>query len=603
MRFLPGWLQRTLSHRLAEASTTIEEAKGPLARGTFVQDPAADPDNRPCDEPRADLGTMKDIADLQPAFRTLKVDWSGPDAAITACVAELEGDSYVVFVKRGQLDTDIFRAVVARAKHADKHRRGVAIYTIAPVVLLTLVRERLGGKDLEDKIANEGGRSAVRTGFHDLIAWTVRNGASDLHLNIDTSSPLSRVSATIDGRYVTPAHLVMPTERMLEMAQVAWQDIAGGNGAVFNTKQEQQGRLYEVIDDRNYLLRWGSFIADSGPSITLRALDLDAKVQAVDFASLGFLPSQIEQLERAMQSLGGAIVFGGVPGSGKTTSTGQLIIRLPTTRKVMTLEDPVEQRLQGALQASITRSHSTSDKEAFQAKIMALKRAAASDVFLGEIRDYLSGQAFQDITQSGANCYATTHVGSALAIPHRLASAQIGIPWEVLGAPRFLKLLAHQTLLPVLCECAVPASALLDGASDPIGINRSGDWWKAYMHRIERLYDFSLDQIRVRNREGCPQCQHKGIPELFGYAGRTVVAEIFEPGLDPQALRAITQGDELRLMQIFQSHRTAGFDDPDMNGKSAMECASYKMSQGMIDPRDIEQHFVTFAALDKGRPS
>jgi hypothetical protein len=134
--------------------------------------------------------TMKDVADLQPGFRTLKVDWSGPDAAIIACVAELEGEHYAVFVKRGQLDTDIFRAVLERAHQADKHRRGVLIYTVAPVVLLTLVRERLGAKDLAAKVAGDVGRSAVSTGFHDMIAWAIRNGASDLHLNITVISAI-----------------------------------------------------------------------------------------------------------------------------------------------------------------------------------------------------------------------------------------------------------------------------------------------------------------------------------------------------------------------------------------------------------------------------
>lgn len=555
------------------------------------------------EEPRADLGCMKDVAELEPPFRMLKVDWSGPDAAVTACVAELSGERYAVFVKRGQLDTDIFRAVLARAREADKKGLGVEIYTVAPVVLLTLVRERIGAKDLVALASATGGRSAVRTGFHDLVAWAVRNGASDLHLNIDFSSPISKVSATIDGQYVTPAHLVLPTERMHEMARVAWQDVTGGNGSVFDTKREQQGRMYEVIDDRNYMLRWGSFIADTGPSITLRALDLEAKVESVDLERLGYLPSQIEQLERAMQSKGGAVIMGGVPGSGKTTTIGQLISSLPQTRKIMSVEDPVEKRLPGALQASLSRCHSEADQEAFQSKLMALKRAAASDVLLGEIRDRLTGAAFQDITQSGANCYTTIHVGSALGIPQRLASMQIGIPWDVLGSPRILKLLCYQTLLPVLCACAEPAQRLLQGGRDAIGIPRAGQWWRLYLDRIERMYGLSEDRLRVRNSEGCERCRRKGIPELYGYAGRTVVAEIFEPGMDQDALRAINDGDELRLHQIFHSHRTSAFDAPDMQGKSAMECAVYKMSQGWLDPRDIEPHFVAFASLDKERPT
>ncbi|WP_051439440.1 ATPase, T2SS/T4P/T4SS family [Bordetella petrii] len=597
MKFLLNLTDRLLSRRLAEHSIS-----GPDSNSIEPDPDTADPDARPSDEPLADLGSMKDVAELDPAFRALKVDWSGPDAAVTACVAELVDDRYAVFAKRGQLDTDIFRAVLARAREADKKRLGVAIYTVDPVVLLTLVRERIGAKDLVALASHAGGRSAVRTGFHDLVAWAVRNGASDLHLNIDFTSPVSKVSATIDGQYVTPAHLVMPTERMHEMARVAWQDVTGGNGSVFDTKREQQGRMYEVIDDRNYMLRWGSFVADTGPSITLRALDLEAKVEAIDLAKLGYLPSQVEQLERAMQSKGGAVVLGGVPGSGKTTTIGQLISTLPETRKIMSMEDPVEKRLRGALQASLSRNHSESDQEAFQSKLMALKRAAASDVLLGEIRDRLTGAAFQDITQSGANCYTTIHVGSALGIPQRLASMQIGIPWDVLGSPRILKLLCYQTLLPVLCQCALPANSLLEGAPDAIGIHRSGDWWKTYLGRIERMYQIGQDGIRVRNAAGCEHCRRKDIPELFGYAGRTVVAELFEPASDPEALRAINDGNELRLHQVFHAHRTSPFDSPDMDGKSAMECAVYKMSQGMIDPRDIEPHFVAFASLDRERP-
>ncbi|OZI62096.1 ATPase, T2SS/T4P/T4SS family [Bordetella genomosp. 11] len=569
---------------------------------TFLAESAArtadQDEERPVDEPAGDLGSMADIAGITPRFRTLKVDWSGPDAAVTACVAELEEQHYAVLAKRGHLDTDIFRAVLARAQQANKAGHPIAVYTVDPVVLLTLVRERMDGKDLVAYNSTSGGRSAVRTGFHDLVAWAVRHQAGDLHLHIDSNSAISKVSATIDGQYVTPPNLSMPTKRMIEMVSVAWQDVHGGNGVVFDVAQEQQGRLYEVVDDHSYMLRWGSFVADTGPSITLRILDLSAKVESVDLRRLGYLPSHIEQLERAMQSKGGGVVMGGVPGSGKTTTLGQLICGLPETRKIMSIEDPVELRIPNALQASISRSLDGSDNAAFQAKLMALKRSSASDVLLGEIRDKLSGLAFQDIIQSGSNGYTTVHVGSVMSIPHRLASVQIGIPWDVLGSPGMLKLLCYQTLIPVLCTCALPSAALLEGAPDSIGIPRSGEWWKAYLDRIERLYGIGQDRIRIRNPQGCEHCRRKGLPELFGYAGRTVAAEIFEPGMDMEALLAIKAGNELRLHEIYRAARTTPFDDPDMTGKNAMECAVYKMSLGMIDPRDIEPHFVTFSSLD-----
>ncbi|TQJ94634.1 ATPase, T2SS/T4P/T4SS family [Achromobacter sp. SLBN-14] len=548
------------------------------------------------------LDSFEDITQMQPPFRTLKVDWCGSTSAVTACVAELEGPRYVVFVKPREVDTDIFRAVEQRA--IDAAKGPVQIYTINPVILLTLVRERMQAEDVmqrSSRIRGQKEKSAVRQGFYDIVSWAVRNDASDLHLNIDTTAAKSRISATIDGQYTTPEHLAMPTQQLLDMASVAWLDVSGGNGLFLDMANEQQGRLYEVVDERSYMLRWGSFIADKGPSITLRLLDVDSKVQKVDMAALGYLPSQIAQFERAMRSMGGAIVMGGIPGSGKTVSIAQLIVRLPKTRKRMSIEDPVELIMEAVLQASVSRSLDGSDRDTMKSKLMALKRAAASDVFLGEIRDVLTGAAFQDIVLSGSNLYCTTHVGGALAIPQRFASSEIGIPRSTLGTPGVLKLLVHQALMPKLCSCALPAAALLDGAEDRMGVKRDRSIWQQYLADIETLYDFGSNALWIRNPLGCEHCRKKGIPELFGYAGRTAVAELFEPSSDPDALRAITSGDEIRLREIFASQRTARYDDPDMQGKSTMDCAVYKMSQGLIDPRDIEPHFTAYATLLRQR--
>lgn len=556
----------------------------------------------PISDTHQHIDSFADIAQMNPAFRTLKVDWCGSTSAVTACVAELEGPRYVVFVKPREIDSDIFRAVEHRAVEAAKGP--VQIYTINPVILLTLVRERMQGQDViqrSSRIRGQNERSAVRQGFYDIVSWAVRNEASDLHLNIDTTAATSRISATIDGQYTTPKQLAMPTQQLLDMASVAWLDVSGGNGLFLDLANEQQGRLYEVVDERSYMLRWGSFIADKGPSITLRLLDVDSKVQKVDLASLGYLPSHIAQFERAMRSMGGAIVVGGIPGSGKTVLTAQLIVRLPPTRKIMSLEDPVELFIDAVLQASLSRSLDGSDRSTMKAKLMALKRSAASDIFLGEIRDLLTGEAFQDIVNSGSNFYGTTHVGSALAVPQRFSSGEIGVPRSMLGTPGVLKLLAHQSLMPKLCSCALPAAALLEGAEDRMGVKRDRGTWQQYLADIEALYDFGAEPIRIRNPLGCEHCRKKGIPELFGYAGRTAVAELFEPASDPDALRAITSGDEIRLREIFASQRTARYDDPDMQGKSTMECAVYKMSQGMIDPRDIEPHFTAYATLLRQR--
>ena len=209
------------------------------------------------DSPEGHLDSFEDVENMRPAFELLRVDWCGSEAAAKACVAELEGKRYVVFVKQGEQDSDLYRAVLLRAREA-AGRDNVDVYTVNPVVLLALVRERMQAKDVKQRTSRTralGARSAVRVGFHDLAAWAVRNGASDMHLNIDTTAAISHVSATIDGQYTTPKQLAMPTERLIEMGNVAWLDVHGGNGLFLDMTNEQQGRLYEVVDDRSYMLR------------------------------------------------------------------------------------------------------------------------------------------------------------------------------------------------------------------------------------------------------------------------------------------------------------------------------------------------------------
>lgn len=544
--------------------------------------------------------SLADMEAIQPPFVRLRVDLSGEEAGATACLAELEGGRYAVLVRQGGSDTDLFREVLKIARDVGDGQEPL-VYSVRATLLVTMIRDGEQGIDLAARVFSSGGKSATRKGFRELVAWAVEHGASDLHLHIDHEAIQSRVSVSIDGHYLTPESLAMPTERMTEMVNVAWHDVRGGNGIMFDPTREQQAKLLETVNGKEFLLRWGSFVSDRGPSITLRILDNSNELTMRDLDGLGYLPSQIAQIERALISLGGAVIMGGVPGAGKSVLLFQIVGRVPGTRKVMTIEDPVELRLPHALQASVSRSIDGSDHDQIHAKLMAIKRAAASDVLFGEIRDRLSGAALQDILQSGSNAYTTVHATSGIAIPKRLASVQIGIPTDVLAAPRMLKLLGYQALIPVLCDCKLPATSLLSGGLDAGGIRREGEWWQRYLDRIERLYKFGSERLKIRNPEGCPHCRKRGLPGLYGYNGRTAAAEFFEPGLDSDALAAIAQGNELRLSQIYRSYRTAGYDDPNMDGKLAMECAVYRMSLGEIDPRDIEPKFQSFAAVEAER--
>lgn len=445
----------------------------------------------------------------------------------------------------------------------------------------------------------EAGEGNLWRNFIEIVAWAVRHSASDIHINIHTASQRSQIRFTIDSKYVAPDRYCLPTAMLSQMAAVAYQQGKGGNGANFQPLTEQQCRITLTLDDRQkIMLRWASMATDDGPQITLRILRLEGRGPLPGLEGLGYLPSQVAMFERAMLSEGGAIVVGGVLGSGKSTLLAALLASIPSTRKIMTLEDPREYVIPGAHQNTIARSLDEEDDAVYLPKLRNSKRSAFTDLMISEIRDRQTGLAFQDIVESGPNIYTTVHARRHIGIPDRLASPFIGVDRAILATPGILKLLVGQTLLPLNCSCSVAAIDLLAGRRcAPGGAVQGG--WRGYFTRIERLFDISVAGLKLRNPAGCEHCLRPGLPELAGYRGRTVVAEMVEP--DETFLHHVRDSRNIELEHHVDGQYRSRIDDADANGKSALEVALYKMSRGWIDPREIESRFSSFETIELRR--
>lgn len=103
---------------------------------------------------------------------------------------------------------------------------------------------------------------------------------------------------------------------------------------------------------------------------------------------------------------------------------------------------------------------------------------------------------------------------------------------------------------------------------------------------------------------GCPRCIKPELPELNGFAGRTVVAEMIEP--DEEMLGYIFKGDNIGRDRYWREMASKRFDDTNLTGKTTMECAVYKAIRGAnhenkpcgnIDPREIEPRFMSFTTV------
>ncbi|MDX3896075.1 ATPase, T2SS/T4P/T4SS family [Pusillimonas sp.] len=533
---------------------------------------------------------LDDILDMRPAFmRSLSRELDVESLAARLCPILLEDGTVAILALAEHVGSDqadaLARHVVRRGYRLAAQQR----YVLPAPLLLAIARGQVTpGTAARRNLPDRHAGTALSDAFQDMLEWGVRHEASDLHINIHLREPESEVRFTLSGRYVSPERFQrIPTRTLMDMLAVVWMDVRGGNGAVFDPSAEQQGSLVKRVDGRRVLLRWASLAAEQGPSVCLRLLHRDALAQAPSLAELGYLPHQCAAIESAVATQGGAIVFSGAVGSGKSTSLAALIARVPSDRKVITLEDPVEYLIPNAVQNSVARELHETAHDDYGSKLRTLKRSAMNDVLLGEVRDLESGRAFLDLVGSGVNVYTTTHAASAALVGDRLASDFIGVPRDFLATPGVLKLLVHQALLPLLCpECCLGLDDAAALQSPPEGAGS----WQSWLEILRRLYDADPARLRLRNPAGCPACRQSGAPHLAGHRGRTVVAEYIEPALDHELLRCIRLGESLAYLgkphAAFPGmHRPEAF-------AAILHCAMYKALSGHIDVREVERSFM-----------
>ncbi len=542
-----------------------------------------------------ELATLDALAQLTPALvRAIGADFDLASLSGRLCPVLLDNGRVAIFALDLYVCGDQIDEVERLVRLKGYTLATPARYIVAQSLLLSVARRQITAETLRGAfgVAPANQSSALANLFFEFVQWGVRAGASDVHINVDRRGGASSLRFTIDGAYVEPDRFQgLSANTLLEVLAVAWMDVRGGNGAVFDPQLEQQGRISLDVDDQRIALRWASLATDAGPSVCLRILRSETPVKNT-LSSLGYLPKQVLALENARERDGGAIVLAGVVGSGKSTTIATLMRGISPLRKVITLEDPVEYNIANALQNTVGGALDNSTDAAFDAKLKTIKRSAMNDLLIGEIRDTETGRAFMDLAASGVSVYCTTHTASAVMIPERLGSDSIGVSRDLLATPGVLKLLVYQVLLPRLCQsCSLPLESLLVSSVDASLSAGASVTGKQTLSRLQHDFDVNLDSCRVRNPVGCAVCRRPGLTDLQGYAGRTVAAEIIEPEHDVHFLDMVRRRDNLGLRRHMDAAR-AGMAIRDGGiGSQALDSALHKVSLGEVDPRILGRWF------------
>lgn len=191
---------------------------------------------------------------------------------------------------------------------------------------------------------------------------------------------------------------------------------------------------------QNVHARLSAIPALGGQSVVIRLFkDADTLEK---LSGLGLEADQVVQLENVLQKLQGLVIIAGPTGSGKTTSFYAALRALdPRAHKIITVEDPIEQRLAGVCQVSVK------GELTFAAALRSILRQSPNVIGVGELRDSESAKMALQAALTGHLVIATLHADSAAAVPVRLTDMGLepAVLAEVLQAVVAQRLVFYKT--------------------------------------------------------------------------------------------------------------------------------------------------------------
>ncbi len=344
---------------------------------------------------------------------------------------------------------------------------------------------------------------AVET-LNTILEDALARRASDIHIEPSESGLLVRFrldGVLVDGRQVsrdTAGHVMSRLKVM-----------AGLN--IADRLRPQDGRASVVFKGGSVDLRISTLpLGSAGEKAVIRLLNSsDANA---DLGNLGFTTGERQRFERLLRLTEGMVLVTGPTGSGKTTTLYSALRLIKTqASNLVTVEDPIEYRLEGVNQVQVHEKSGLT----FAAALRSILRQDPDVVLVGEIRDAETANIAIKASMTGHVVLSTLHTNDAASAVSRLLD--IGAERGSLAGA--LKGILAQRLVRRLCSACSVSDTLED---------------------LQEEFQYLLieeDCTRLRKAVGCPACRHTG------YKGRTVIPEVLV--VTPEVQRAIARGADL----------------------------------------------------------
>ena len=331
--------------------------------------------------------------------------------------------------------------------------------------------------------------------------------ASDIHLE-----PLRQdmqVRVRVDGVLRTiPSPRGIASRALISRVKI----LAGLN--IAEHRQPQDGRMRTTVRGRAFDIRVATMPTTAGEAAILRLLDRSGALVALD--QIGFNARDFRVLRDKLTQPHGMIVVTGPTGSGKTTTlTAALASLNDATRKILTVEDPVEYEVPGISQTQVRASIGLT----FATALRAFLRQDPDVIMVGEVRDPETARIAIQASLTGHLVLTTLHTNTAASAITRLVD--IGIERYLIAST--LTAVVGQRLIRTLCqECRKPFTVET-----------------ADLERNPRIVGLGIGRgAALFAPRGCERCGGTG------YRGRRAIFEVLEVN-EPVRRAVLTGADDI----------------------------------------------------------
>ena len=287
--------------------------------------------------------------------------------------------------------------------------------------LSSAVDEAIGEASSDDE-AEDGGTTDLRASAEDapviklvfsILGQAANEGASDIHF--EPGEDDLRVRFRVDGVLREAAHVPkrMVSGVVSRLKIMSQMDIA-------EKRVPQDGRVSVNLEDRRVDLRIVTLPTQRGEGAAIRILDKSNAVFTLD--QIGLDGESRERFESSVRRPYGAVLVTGPTGSGKSTSLyGALQEVNDIEKNIITIEDPVEYRLNGINQINVNRKAGLT----FATGLRSILRADPDIIMVGEIRDAETARIAIEAALTGHMVLSTLHTNDAPGAITRLAKMGI----------------------------------------------------------------------------------------------------------------------------------------------------------------------------------